>query len=111
MPNLRIKQLKSVIGTRKAHRDTLRTLGLKKIGQSVERPDSESVRGMIRTVEHLISFEEIAEPKAKPAAKKAAAKKAPAKKAAAKKTSTAKKTPMAKKPSARSKASSAKSKK
>ena len=91
MPNLRIKQLKSVIGTRQAHRDTLRTLGLKKIGQSVERPDSESLRGMIRTVQHLISFEEIAEPEKKPAARK--------------KASTAKKT------SARSKASSAKSKK
>ena len=106
MPNLRIKQLKSVIGTRKAHRDTLRTLGLKKIGQSVERPDSESVRGMIKTVQHLISFEEIAEPKKKPSAKqKTTAKKPPAKRATAKKTSTTKKT------SARSKASSAKSKK
>ncbi len=74
MATLRITQRRSVIGTRQAHRATLRTLGLKKIGQSVDREDSDPIRGMLRSVAHLISFEEVADapPAAKPAAKAAA---------------------------------------
>lgn len=67
MGTLRITQRRSPIGTRKRHRATLQTLGLKKIGQSVDRTDSGPVRGMLRSVAHLISFEEIAD--APPAAK------------------------------------------
>lgn len=71
MATLRITQRKSGIGTRKQHRATLQTLGLKKIGQSVDKADSGSVRGMLRSVAHLISFEEVAEapPAPEPAAK------------------------------------------
>ncbi len=79
---LRIKQTRSPIGTRQQHRATLRTLGLRKIGQTVEKADSGSVRGMLRSVAHLISFEEIADAppeKAEKPAKKAAAPKAKAK--------------------------------
>ena len=90
MVTLRITQRKSAIGTRKRHRATLLTLGLKKIGQSVDRADSGPVRGMLRSVAHLISFEEIAD--APPAAKSPAkpevkaATKAPAKAASGTKT-------------------------
>jgi large subunit ribosomal protein L30 len=97
---LRIKQTRSQIGTRRQHRETLRTLGLRKIGQSVEKADSGSVRGMLRSVAHLVSFEEVADAApakaAKPAkpAKKAAASddkpKAKAKTTAAKSTTTKK---------------------
>ncbi|MER7543629.1 50S ribosomal protein L30 [Actinomadura sp.] len=59
MSNLRITQKKSVISEKQNQRDTLRTLGLKKIGQSVVREDRPEVRGMIRTVAHLVTVEEV----------------------------------------------------
>ncbi|MBF1731642.1 MAG: 50S ribosomal protein L30, partial [Trueperella pyogenes] len=40
-------------------KDTLRTLGLRKIGQSVVREDAETVRGAIHTVRHLVTVEEV----------------------------------------------------
>ncbi|WP_141580652.1 50S ribosomal protein L30 [Actinomadura sp. WMMA1423] len=59
MSNLRITQTKSVISEKQNQRDTLRTLGLKKIGQSVVREDRPEVLGMIRTVAHLVTVEEV----------------------------------------------------
>jgi large subunit ribosomal protein L30 len=59
MATLRIKQTKSGIGNQRYQRETLRSLGLRKIGQTVEREDSSMVRGMIRTVAHLVSVEEV----------------------------------------------------
>ncbi|TQM71635.1 LSU ribosomal protein L30P [Actinomadura hallensis] len=59
MSNLKITQTKSVISEKQNQRDTLRTLGLKKIGQSVVREDRPEVRGMIRTVAHLVAVEEV----------------------------------------------------
>ncbi|MDR1117991.1 MAG: 50S ribosomal protein L30 [Bifidobacteriaceae bacterium] len=59
MATLRIKQVKSGIGGKRNQRETLRSLGLRKIGQTVEREDSPVVRGMVRTVAHLVTFEEI----------------------------------------------------
>ncbi|GAA2450180.1 50S ribosomal protein L30 [Actinomadura vinacea] len=59
MAKLKITQTKSVISEKQNQRDTLRTLGLKKIGQSVVRDDRPEVRGMIRTVNHLITVEEV----------------------------------------------------
>ncbi|MFB4313589.1 50S ribosomal protein L30 [Actinomadura sp. 21ATH] len=59
MSQLKITQTKSVISEKQNQRDTLRTLGLKKIGQSVVREDKPEVRGMIRTVNHLITVEEV----------------------------------------------------
>ena len=58
MSRLKITQTKSVISEKQNQRDTLRTLGLKKIGQSTVRDDSPQVRGMIRTVNHLVAVEE-----------------------------------------------------
>jgi large subunit ribosomal protein L30 len=48
-----------VISEKQNQRDTLRTLGLKKIGQTVVREDRPEVRGMIRTVAHLVTVEEV----------------------------------------------------
>ncbi|GAA3965279.1 50S ribosomal protein L30 [Actinomadura viridis] len=59
MAQLKITQTKSVISEKQNQRDTLRTLGLKKIGQSVVRDDRPEVRGMIRTVNHLVIVEEV----------------------------------------------------
>ena len=109
---LLIKQTRSPIGTRKAHRATLRTLGLRKIGQTVEKADSGSVRGMLRSIAHLISFEEVAD--APPAKKtvaapdKSKAKPAAKSKAASAKSTTTKKATTTKKSSTKAKSSTAK---
>ncbi len=58
MSTLAIKQVKSANGTDQRQRDTLRTLGLRRIGHTVERPDSPQLRGMVHTVRHLIAVEE-----------------------------------------------------
>jgi large subunit ribosomal protein L30 len=52
-----IKQVRSANGTNARQRDTLRSLGLRKIGQSVEREDSPQLRGMLHAVRHLIVVE------------------------------------------------------
>ena len=56
---LEITQIKSVIGGKQNQRDTLRSLGLKRIGHSVVREDKPEVRGMITTVAHLVTVEEV----------------------------------------------------
>ncbi len=58
MATLKITQRKSTIGGKPATRKTMRALGLKKIGESVTHEDSPSLRGMIRTVSHLVDVEE-----------------------------------------------------
>ena len=58
MPDkLRITQLRSANGANPKQRDTLRTLGLGRIGRSVERPDEPTVRGAIATVSHLVKVD------------------------------------------------------
>ena len=59
MAELRITQIKSGVGGKDYQRDTLRTLGLKRIGQTVVREDRPEVLGMIRTVAHLVKVEEV----------------------------------------------------
>ena len=54
---LRITQSKSANGASPRQRDTLRTLGLGRIGRSVERPDEPTVRGAVRSVQHLVRVE------------------------------------------------------
>jgi large subunit ribosomal protein L30 len=56
---LRVTQTRSSIGTKPKHRDTLRALGLRGIGQSNELPDRPEIRGMIARVPHLVSVEEV----------------------------------------------------
>ncbi|MCR8670148.1 50S ribosomal protein L30 [Agrococcus sp. HG114] len=59
MSKLKITQVKSVISEKQYQRETLRSLGLKRIGQSVEREDNEQNRGYVNTVRHLVKVEEI----------------------------------------------------
>jgi large subunit ribosomal protein L30 len=56
---LKVTQIKSVISEKQNQRDTLRSLGLKRIGDSVVREDSQANRGYVRTVAHLVKVEEI----------------------------------------------------
>ena len=53
-----IKQVRSANGTNAKQRDTLRSLGLRRIGHTVEREDSPQLRGMLHAVRHLIVVEE-----------------------------------------------------
>ena len=59
MARLKVTQKKSAIGGKQNQRDTLRSLGLKRIGDTVTREDRPEVRGMIRTVAHLVTVEEV----------------------------------------------------
>ena len=54
---MKITQVKSAIGANPKQRGALRTLGLGKIGKTVERPDDPSVHGAIRSVSHLVKVE------------------------------------------------------
>ena len=57
MTELKIRQIHSAVGGKQYQRDTLRTLGLKRIGDSSTREDRPEVRGMIKTVAHLVAVE------------------------------------------------------
>lgn len=59
MADLKITQVKSGSNSKSNQKDTLRTLGLKRVGQSVVREDRPEVLGMIRTVAHLVNVEEV----------------------------------------------------
>jgi large subunit ribosomal protein L30 len=56
---LKITQIKSKISEKQNQRDTLRSLGLKRIGSVVVREDTQQNRGYVRTVAHLVKVEEI----------------------------------------------------
>jgi large subunit ribosomal protein L30 len=58
MSSLRITQRRSANGADARQRGTLRSLGLRRIGHSVERPDSAQLRGMAHAVRHLVEVEE-----------------------------------------------------
>lgn len=59
MSSLKVTQVRSKIGGTSGQRATLATLGLRKIGDSVVREDRPEVRGMIDTVSHLVTVEEV----------------------------------------------------
>jgi large subunit ribosomal protein L30 len=59
MTQLRITQIRGTIGSLRNQRETLRSLGLRKIRQSVVKADNSQVRGMIATVRHLVTVEEV----------------------------------------------------
>ncbi|ASU85646.1 50S ribosomal protein L30 [Nocardiopsis gilva YIM 90087] len=61
MAKLKITQVRSKIGGKQKQRDSLRSLGLGRIGKSVIREDRPEVRGQINVVAHLISVEEVSE--------------------------------------------------
>jgi len=56
---LRITQVRSVIGRTQDQRDTVRSLGLKRIRHTVVQPDRPEIRGMLRKIPHLVTFEEV----------------------------------------------------
>jgi len=56
---LRITWVKSAIGYSQGQKDTIRTLGLRRLGDQVEREDSPGLRGMVQKVSHLVKVEEI----------------------------------------------------
>ncbi len=59
MPKLKVTQVRSVIGTKQNQRETLRSLGLKRINDVVVKEDRPEFRGMIFTVRHLVTVEEV----------------------------------------------------
>ncbi len=58
MSQLKITQVRSTIGTRWKQRESLRTLGLRRIRDSVIRDDNPATRGLIAVVSHLVEVEE-----------------------------------------------------
>ncbi len=55
---LTITQVRSQNGANQKQRDTMRTLGLRKIGQTVEREDSPQLRGQLYAVAHLVEVKD-----------------------------------------------------
>ncbi len=59
MAKLRITLVKSVNSVKENQRATVKALGLKKIGSTVEQADNPQIRGMVNVVSHLVKVEEI----------------------------------------------------
>ena len=59
MAQLKVQQKKSSIGCKANQRDSLRSLGLKRINDVVVKEDRPEIRGMIFAVSHLVSVEEV----------------------------------------------------
>jgi large subunit ribosomal protein L30 len=59
MAQVKITQTRGTIGARWKQRESLRTLGLRKIRQSVVREDDAQTRGLIKAVHHLVAVEEV----------------------------------------------------
>ncbi len=58
MSKLRIKLVRSKIGRLEHHKRTVDALGLRKIGQVVEKEDNPAIRGMIRSIDFMLEVEE-----------------------------------------------------
>jgi large subunit ribosomal protein L30 len=58
MSKLRITLVKSPIGYPRDQRDTLRALGLRRMQKSLEKDDTQAIRGMVHKVRHLVKVEE-----------------------------------------------------
>ncbi len=59
MAELKVTQIKSKIGSKQEHRNSLRSLGLHRIGDVVVKQDRPEIRGMINSVRHLVTVEEV----------------------------------------------------
>jgi large subunit ribosomal protein L30 len=59
MAQLKVTQLRGKVGLKQNQRETLRTLGLKRIGDVVVKEDRPEIRGMVNTVRHLVTVEEV----------------------------------------------------
>ncbi|MFD0872493.1 50S ribosomal protein L30 [Chlamydia abortus] len=56
---LAITLKRSLIGRPETHRTTVRTLGLRKLHQTVVQPDNAAIRGMVNQVSHLVEVKEV----------------------------------------------------
>ncbi len=59
MAQLKVTQTRGVVGQKEFARQTLRSLGLKRIGDTVVKADRPEFRGMVRAVAHLVTVEEV----------------------------------------------------
>ena len=59
MGRIKVTQTRGKVGTKREHRETLRSLGLKRIGDTVIKEDRPEIRGMVKAVTHLVSVEEV----------------------------------------------------
>lgn len=59
MAQLKVTQVGSEIGAKQNQRDSLRSLGLKRVGDVVVKEDRPEIRGMVNTVSHLVTVEEV----------------------------------------------------
>jgi large subunit ribosomal protein L30 len=59
MGRLKVTQTRSVIGAKDNQRQTLRSLGLKRIHDTVVKEDRPEIRGMVATVTHMVTVEEV----------------------------------------------------
>jgi len=58
---IRIRQVRSAIGSRREHREVLKGLGLRRIRHEVEREDTPAVRGAVRKIQYLVELVETTE--------------------------------------------------
>jgi large subunit ribosomal protein L30 len=59
MARIKVTQIKSGISGTQSQRDTLRSLGLKRIGDVVVKQDRPEIRGMAKAIPHLVTVEEV----------------------------------------------------
>ncbi len=59
MKKVIVRLVKSTIGQRHHSRATVRALGLKKIGSKVEHEANPAIMGMVRSISHLVKYEEL----------------------------------------------------
>ena len=59
MSPLKVTQVRSVVGSKQGHKRTVRALGLKRIRDSRVHEDTPQIRGMVHTVRHLVTVEEV----------------------------------------------------
>jgi large subunit ribosomal protein L30 len=58
---LKITLVRSPIGYNKRQKRTVEALGLRRLQQSVLKPDNPAIRGMVRKISHLVTVEEVAD--------------------------------------------------
>jgi len=59
MSRIKVSQTRSGIGGKQNQRDTLRSLGLRRVGDVAVKEDRPEIRGMLQTVAHLVTVEEV----------------------------------------------------
>ena len=61
MATIQVTYRKSAIGYNQRQKDTIRSLGLRRLGQTIDLPDNGAIRGMVHHVKHLVVVEEVPE--------------------------------------------------